>query len=68
MTNKIPRKTLKRIEEDIENNNLGKARDRLHGLIFTYPNELHLRKKTRRYLLYITISRNGWTLLVSRGA
>ena len=36
MTNKIPRKTLKRIEEDIENNNLGKARDRLHGLIFTY--------------------------------
>ena len=31
MTNKIPRKTLKRIEEDIENNNLGKARDRLHG-------------------------------------
>ena len=26
MTNKIPRKTLKRIEEDIENNNLGKAR------------------------------------------
>ena len=51
MTNKIPRKTLKRIEEDIENNNLGKARDRLHGLIFTYPNELHLRKATRRYLL-----------------
>lgn len=45
MTNKIPRKTLKRIEEDIENNNLGKARDRLHGLIFTYPNELHLRKQ-----------------------
>lgn len=30
MNNKIPRKTLKRIEEDIENNNLGKARDRLH--------------------------------------
>ncbi|OUA55218.1 DUF6584 family protein [Bacillus thuringiensis] len=45
MTNKISRKTLKRIEEDIENNNLGKARDRLHGLIFTYPNELHLRKQ-----------------------
>lgn len=31
MNNKIPRKTLKRIEEDIENNNLGKARDRLHA-------------------------------------
>ncbi|EJR59769.1 DUF6584 family protein [Bacillus toyonensis] len=45
MTTKIPKKTLKRIEEDIENNNLGKARERLHGLIFTYPNELHLRKQ-----------------------
>lgn len=45
MTTKIPKKTLKRIEEVIENNNLGKARERLHGLIFTYPNELHLRKQ-----------------------
>jgi hypothetical protein len=41
----IPVKTLKRIEEDIKNNDLGKARDRLHGLISTYPNELELRKK-----------------------
>ena len=40
----IPEKTLKRIEKDIENNNLGKARDRLHGLITTYPNELALKK------------------------
>ncbi|MBJ7986641.1 DUF6584 family protein [Bacillus cereus] len=45
MTEIIPEKTLKRIEKDIENNNLGKARDRLHGLIATYPNELALRKK-----------------------
>ncbi|MDM5426579.1 DUF6584 family protein [Bacillus mycoides] len=45
MTEIIPKKTLKRIEKDIENNNLGKARDRLHGLIATYPNELALRKK-----------------------
>ncbi|AIW86484.1 hypothetical protein bwei_3876 [Bacillus mycoides] len=45
MTEIIPKKTLKRIEKDIENNNLGKARDRLHGLITTYPNELALRKK-----------------------
>lgn len=37
--------TLKRIEKDIENDDLGKARDRLHGLISTYPNELDLRKK-----------------------
>ncbi|MED3728456.1 DUF6584 family protein [Priestia filamentosa] len=42
---KIPIKTLKKIEEDIKKNDLGKARDRLHGLISTYPNELALRKK-----------------------
>ncbi|WP_432363837.1 DUF6584 family protein [Sporosarcina sp. UB5] len=29
----------------MENDDLGKARDRLHGLISTYPNELELRKK-----------------------
>ncbi|MEB2282450.1 DNA helicase [Lysinibacillus xylanilyticus] len=38
-------KTLERIEEDINNDDLGKARDRLHGLIVTFPNELKLRKK-----------------------
>lgn len=38
-------RTLKRIEEDIKNDDLGKARDRLHGLIVTFPNELELRKK-----------------------
>ncbi|AMX00045.1 DUF6584 family protein [Rummeliibacillus stabekisii] len=38
-------KTLKRIEEDIKNDDLGKARDRLHGIISTFPNELDLRKK-----------------------
>ncbi|MFC9542405.1 DUF6584 family protein [Lysinibacillus sp. NPDC056959] len=38
-------KALKRIEEDIKNDDLGKARDRLHGLISTFPNELKLRKK-----------------------
>lgn len=38
-------RTLKRIEEDIKNDDLGKARDRLHGLISTFPNELELRKK-----------------------
>lgn len=37
-------KTLKRIEEDIKNDDLGKARDRLHGLISTFPNELELLK------------------------
>lgn len=42
---KIPVKTIKKIEEDIKNNDLGKARDRIHGLIFTYPDELELRKK-----------------------
>ncbi|MEF2094583.1 DUF6584 family protein [Bacillus sp. CFBP9009] len=42
---KVPVKTIKKIEEDIEKNDLGKARDRLHGLISTYPNELELRRK-----------------------
>jgi hypothetical protein len=42
---KVPIKTLKKVEEDIKNNDLGKARDRLHGLIATYPNEIKLRKK-----------------------
>ncbi|MGG4268441.1 DUF6584 family protein [Peribacillus simplex] len=42
---KIPVKTIKKIEADIEKNDLGKARDRLHGLIATFPNELELRRK-----------------------
>ncbi|GKU82933.1 hypothetical protein NCCP28_23290 [Niallia sp. NCCP-28] len=42
---KIPAKTLKKLEEDLQKNDLGKARDKLHGLISTYPNELQLRKK-----------------------
>ncbi|WP_285767510.1 DUF6584 family protein [Peribacillus sp. SI8-4] len=42
---KIPVKTIKKIEEDIEKNDLGKARDRLHGLISTYPHELELRRR-----------------------
>lgn len=42
---KIPVKTMKNIENDIKKNDLGKARDRLHGLISTYPDQLELRKK-----------------------
>ncbi|WP_282032849.1 DUF6584 family protein [Metabacillus indicus] len=42
---KVPANTLLKIEEDIKKNDLGKARDRLHGLIATYPNELELRRK-----------------------
>ena len=37
--------TLKKVEDDIAKGNLGKARDRLHGLISTYPNVLSLRNK-----------------------
>ncbi|WP_413024524.1 DUF6584 family protein [Peribacillus frigoritolerans] len=37
--------TIKKIEEDIEKNDLGKARDGLIGLFSPYPNELELRKK-----------------------
>ncbi len=42
---KLPVKTIKKSEEDIKENDIGKARDRLHGLISTYPNELELRRK-----------------------
>lgn len=42
---KPPVITIKKIEEDIRKNDLGKARDRIHGLISTYPNELELRRK-----------------------
>ena len=35
---------LKRIYSDIEAGDLGKARDRLHGLLYTYPNDLHIRE------------------------
>ncbi|WP_411335103.1 DUF6584 family protein [Metabacillus indicus] len=42
---KVPNKTLSKIEEDIKKNDLGKARDRLHGLIATYPDEIELRRK-----------------------
>ena len=45
MKKEIP-KVLKRIEEDIKNDDLGKAGDRLHGLISTFPNELELREMT----------------------
>ncbi|MFC7371404.1 DUF6584 family protein [Fictibacillus iocasae] len=36
---------LKRVEEDIAAGDLGKARDRLHGLLSTYPDNLEIRKK-----------------------
>lgn len=37
--------TLEKVQNDIDTGNLGKARDRLHGLINTYPNDLGLRVK-----------------------
>lgn len=42
---KVPANTLLKIEEDLKKNDLGKARDRLHGLIATYPDEIDLRRK-----------------------
>jgi len=36
-------KTLEAVQDDIAQGNLGRARDRLHGLIAHYPNELTLR-------------------------
>ena len=37
--------TLKKIEYDISTENCRRARDRLHGLILTYPDNLSLRRK-----------------------
>lgn len=37
--------TLDQIEHDIQTGDLGKARDRLHGLIVNYPDNLELRKQ-----------------------
>ncbi|MGD9855321.1 MAG: DUF6584 family protein [Planctomycetaceae bacterium] len=37
--------TLKRIESEIAAGDLGKGRDRLHGLISSYPNDLTLRSR-----------------------
>jgi hypothetical protein len=38
-------KTMAIIEKDMQSGNLGKARDRLHGLLVTYPDNLNLRKQ-----------------------
>ena len=37
--------TLRKVEYDIQNGNLGLARDRLHGLMMSYPDDLSLRVK-----------------------
>lgn len=37
--------TLRKVEYDIINGNLGLARDRLHGLMMSYPDDLSLRVK-----------------------
>jgi hypothetical protein len=37
--------TLKKVERDIASGDLGKARDRLHGLLATFPGDLSLRRR-----------------------
>lgn len=37
--------TLRKVEYDIQNGSLGLARDRLHGLMMSYPDDLSLRVK-----------------------
>jgi hypothetical protein len=37
--------TLNKVENDIKDGDLGKARDRLHGLLVSYPDNLELRKR-----------------------
>lgn len=38
-------RALERIDRDLANRDLGKARDRLHGLLATHPDNLMLRRK-----------------------
>ncbi len=38
-------RTLERVEAEIAGGDLGKARDRLHGLIRTYPDDISLRSR-----------------------
>ena len=57
--------TLKRIERDIAAGNLGKARDRLHGLILSYPEDLSLRfrlAEVYRQLQYPAMAGRYWYL------
>jgi hypothetical protein len=37
--------TLKKVERDVERGDLGKARDRLHGLLAEYPDDLSIRRR-----------------------
>ncbi len=41
-------RTLQQVQADIDAGDLGKARDRLHGLIVTYPDNLELRERLAR--------------------
>jgi len=66
---KVPVKTLKKIEDDIKKNDIGKARDRLHGLISTYPDELELRRKLGDIyfsLKYPSMAGRYWYLEVNK--
>ncbi|MFC2046396.1 DUF6584 family protein [Chloroflexota bacterium] len=57
--------TLRRIEFDIAASDLGRARDRLHGLIATYPNDLALRLKLGQaywHLQYPSMAGRYWYL------
>jgi hypothetical protein len=57
--------TLKKVEQDISFGDYGKARDRLHGLIATYPNDLALRRKLGniyRQLQYPAMAGRYWYL------
>ena len=57
--------TLRRIEREIAAGDCGKARDRLHGLLVTYPNDLALRRKlgdVYRQLHYPDMAGRYWYL------
>ena len=61
--------TLKKVEYDVSQGDFGKARDRLHSLIGTYPDDLSLRSELARIyakLQYPIMAGRYWYLEESK--
>lgn len=61
----LPSRALSRVQADIDRGDLGKARDRLHGLIAQYPDDLSLRARlaeTYAELRYPRMAGRYWYL------
>ncbi|MBA4385681.1 MAG: DNA helicase [Anaerolinea sp.] len=51
----VKQQSLIQIQIDLQSGNLGKARDRLHGLIQTYPDDLELRSRLAEIYLQLQL-------------